>query len=161
MRRCVLIAALAAAVVLVVVPAASPASGKDYKGPACANITGGDGGYSGTTGGTATVDFVVQYAAPVCSGITYAFFVTSQTGESLGIATSGGDCTPEVAGGGCLHFTATVNSAPTTVCVYETTGHKNGNQTDYAPDTPDSTCTTPTPERSISMGGAGGAGGFR
>jgi hypothetical protein len=161
MKRCILIAALAAAAILVVVPAASPAPGKDYKGPACANITNGDGGYTGTAGMTATVDFVVQYAAPVCSGLTYTFGITNQTGASLATATSDSNCTPEVAGGGCLHFTATLANAPGAVCVYATTGRKNGNQTDYAPDTADPTCTTPTPERSLTIGSAGGAGGFR
>ena len=83
-KRLVSIAALAAAVAVIVVPAATPASGKDYTGPKCANITSGMGGYTGTAGSTGTVDFVVQYAAPVCSSITYAFAVTDQTGAVIG-----------------------------------------------------------------------------
>jgi hypothetical protein len=160
-KRLVSIAALAAAVAVTVVPAASPASGKDYTGPKCANITSGMGGYTGTAGSTGTVDFVVQYAAPVCSSITYTFAITDQTGALIANATADATCTPEVAGGGCLHFTATLQSAPSTVCVYSTTSHKNGNQTDYAPDFNDPTCAGPTPELSLAIGNASGAGIFR
>jgi hypothetical protein len=161
MKRCVLIAALAAVAIFVVVPAASPAPGKDYKGPACANITSGGGSYTGTAGSTATVDFTVQYAAPVCSSISYTFVVTDQAGTVLANGVSSTTCTLEDPKGGCLDFTATLTNAPSVVCVYATTGHKNGKQTDYAPDFNDPTCAGPTPEVSLAIGNASGAGGFR
>jgi hypothetical protein len=161
MKWSVCIAAFAAVALLVVVPAASPASGHDYKGPKCLNITGGGGGYPGTAGGTATVDFTVQYAAPVCADATYSFFVTDQQGHLLATGTSDTNCIAEPATGGCLHFVAAVTNAPSTVCVYTTTSPKNGNSSDYAPDTRDPTCSGPTPELSIAIGTAPGAGIFR
>lgn len=161
MKRCVLIAAFAAAAILVVVPAASPASGHDYKGPKCLNITNGGGSYAGALGGTATVDFTIQYAAPLCSTGTYSFFVTDQQGNALGTVTADTNCTLEVATGGCLHFVDSVTNAPQTVCVYATTSQKNGNSSDYAPGSNDSSCAGPTPELSLALNTGAGAGIFR
>jgi hypothetical protein len=160
-KRLIALAAVAAAIVFVAVPAASSGT-KDYKGPACNNITNGDGSYR-TTGGVPTVNFTVQYEAPQCSNTTYAFYVTDTAGNPLGSSTSGDStaCTPEASGGSCLNFVIPVSGGPGTVCVYATTEKKNGAINDSAPDAIDTSCSPTIPEQSIVLDTAPGIGGFR
>jgi hypothetical protein len=162
MKRGIALAALVVAVVFVAVPTASSGT-KDYKGPACNNITNGDGSYFTATTGVATVDFTVQYGDALCSGTVYAFYVTDTGGALLASSTTGDSaaCTPEVTGGSCLDFVLAVPSAPGTVCVYATTAKKNGGINDAAPDAGDPTCATSTPEQSMLLDAAPGIGGFR
>jgi hypothetical protein len=161
-KRLIALAAVATAVVFVAVPAATSGT-KDYKGPACNNITNGDGSYFTSTTGVPTVDFTVQYGDALCSGTTYAFYVTDTSGNALGSSNSGDSaaCTPETSGGSCVDFVVALSSGPGTVCVYATTEKKNGGINDYAPDAADPVCQTTTPEQSIVLGTSPGAGGFR
>lgn len=161
MKRLIALAAVATAVVFVAVPAATSGT-KDYKGPACNNITNGDGSYR-TTAGVPTVNFTVQYEAAPCSNTTYAFYVTDATGALLGSSTSGDGttCTPEASGGSCLTFVIPLPGGPGTVCVYATTEKKNGGVNDSAPDAIDTSCSPTIPEQSIVLDTAPGIGGFR
>jgi hypothetical protein len=160
-KRLILIASLVLGLGLVAAPVATPAAPGDAQGPPCGNITSGDGGYTGTLGGSGTIDFTIQLQAPACSTITYSFFVTDTSGTPITPASLSQDvpCTPEQSGGGCVHFVYGITSSPQTVCVYATTAIK-GHVVDHAPNVSDLSCTGPEPSISISLGNASAGGNF-
>jgi hypothetical protein len=136
MKRLLVLAALALGLSVVVAPAAAPA-GSDAKGPACGNITNGDGSYSST----GVVDFTVFLAAPSCSFVTYTFTVTDASGNTITpvSSTTGTDCTPETTGGACVHYVYTLPSgSPTVVCLSAQT-YIQGHLVDRAPNSDPST----------------------
>jgi len=131
MKRLLVLAALAAALSVVVAPAAAPA-GSDAKGPPCGNVTNGDGGYSST----GVVDFTVFLDAPACSFVTYTFTVTDASGTTITplSSTSSTDCTAETTGGGCVNYVYTLPSgSPSVVCLSAETSIQ-GHLVDRAPD---------------------------
>ena len=150
MHRLLVLALLAIGLTTVLAPTATPAAPGDAQGPACANITNGDGGYSDA----GVVDFAVFLQAPACSFVDYSFFVTDTEGNALTPVTAIQDanCTPETPDGGCIHFVYTLPSgSPDTICVSATTSIKS-HVTDVAPNLSLTACL---------LKGAGGAtGGF-
>lgn len=162
MKRLILIASLVLGLGLVAAPVATPAAPGDAKGPPCANITSGDGGYTGTLGGSGTIDFTIQLQAPVCSTVTYSFFVTDTSGNVIAATSSSQDsttCTLEPSAGGCVEFAYNIESSPSTVCVYATTIF-HGHLVDHAPNVSDLSCTGPEPSISIALGNASAGGNF-
>jgi hypothetical protein len=160
-KRFVLIAWLVLGLAIVAAPVATPARPGDAQGPPCANITGGDGSYTGTLGGSGTIDFTIQLQAPTCSTVTYSFFVTDTAGNPITAASPSQDdvCTVEQSGGGCVHFVYGITSSPEIVCFYATTAIK-GHVVDHAPNGFDPSCTGPEPSVSISIGNASAGGNF-
>ena len=158
MKRLILIASLVLGLGFVAAPVATPAAPGDAQGPACGNITNGDGTYTGTLGGSGTIDFTIQLQAPACSFVTYSFFVTDTNGTAIGATslTQDSDCIVETTGGGCVHFVYNIATSPDFVCIYATTAIK-GHVVDHAPNASDPSCTGPEP--SISIGRGVGAGG--
>jgi hypothetical protein len=159
-KRFVLIASLVLGLGLVAAPVGTPAAPSDAQGPPCGNITAGDGSYSGILDGSGTVDFTIQLQAPACPSVTYSFFATDTSGNSIPASSSSQDgvCTPESSGGGCVHFVYGIASAPVTVCIYATTAIK-GHLVDRAPNFSDSFCPASSPSISIGLNGGIGAGG--
>lgn len=157
MKRLLVLALVLLGTSIVATPAASPAG--DAKGPPCANITSGDGGYSSVGG----IDFTVFLQAPACSFITYSFFVTDTSGNAITPvpALQDSDCIPET-DGGCVHFVYTLPSgSPSTVCVYATT-KIHGHLADRAPNPPaDQLCPALSPSITLvrDVGGASGTFG--
>jgi hypothetical protein len=138
--------------------AQTASSAGDPQGPACSNITNGDGGYSAT----GVIDFTVFLQAPVCSFVTYSFFVTDTDGNPITplTATQDLECTAETTGGGCVHYVYDLGSeGPSTVCVYATTSI-HGHIADSAPNASDPSCPELSPSVSLVKGGAGATGGF-
>jgi hypothetical protein len=160
MKRFLLIASLVAGLGFVAAPVATPAAPGDAQGPPCGNITNGEGPYTGTLGGSGTIDFTIQLQAPACSFATYSFFVTDTNGTAIDASnlTQDGACTPEPSGGGCVHFVYDIASSPQTVCVYATTTIK-GHLVDRAPNFSDTFCPASSPSVSIGINGGVGAGG--
>lgn len=157
MKRLILIASVV--VGLLAAPTATPAAPSDAQGPPCGNITNGDGSYTGTLGGTATIDFTVFLAAPACDFVTYSFYVTDTSGTPIAATGSTQDdaCTP-TSGGGCVHFEYTIAEAPSTVCVYAETSIK-GHLIDHAPSvSSDPSC--PAGSTSLTLNGSGASGNF-
>jgi hypothetical protein len=159
-KRLILIASLVLGLGLVAAPVATPAAPGDAKGPPCANITSGDGSYTGTLGGSGTIDFTIQLQAPACSTVAYSFFVTDTTGDTIAAASSSQDdvCTVEASGGGCLHFTYSIASSPANVCIYATTAIQS-HIVDSAPNASALDCTGPTSSIVATLNGGVGAGG--
>lgn len=83
MKRFLALLAVAAAVTALV-PVASGAV-DDTKGPSCANIVFGDGGYSffATQPPSASLDWRVDLAEPSCASVTYTLYIYDSTGERL------------------------------------------------------------------------------
>jgi hypothetical protein len=159
-KRFLLIASLVLGLGFVAAPVAMPAAPGDAQGPACGNITNGDGTYTGTLGGSGTIDFTIQLQAPACSFVTYSFFVTDTNGTAIDATTltQDSDCTVETTGGGCVHFVYDIASSPSTVCVYAMTSI-HGHLVDHAPNFSDATCTGPEPSISLGLNGGVPAGG--
>jgi hypothetical protein len=157
MQRLLVLALLALGLTIVFAPTATPAAPGDAKGPACANITNGDGGYSDA----GVLDFTVFLQAPACSFVDYSFFVTDTSGNAITpvTATQDGNCTPETPDGGCVHFVYDLTGAPDTICVYATTSIQ-GHVADLAPNASDSTCPASSPSTSLVKGAGGASGGF-
>ena len=137
MKRLILIASLVLGLSFVAAPVATSAAPSDAQGPACGNITNGEGTYTSTGG----VDFTVSFAKPTCSFVTYTFTVTDTSGNTITpvSSTSSTDCTPDTAGGGCIHYVDTLPSgSPTVVCLSAAT-YIQGHLVDLAPNTSPST----------------------
>jgi hypothetical protein len=150
MHRLLVLALLAIGLTTVLAPTATPAAPGDALGPACANITNGDGGYSDA----GVVDFAVFLQAPACSFVDYSFFVTDTGGNALTpiTATQDANCTPETPDGGCTHFVVDLGSnGPTTICVSATTSIRS-HVADVAPNVSLTAC--------LVKGGGGATGGF-
>jgi hypothetical protein len=155
MHRLLVLALLALGLTIVFAPTATPAAPSDAKGPPCANITNGDGGYSAD----GVLDFTVFLQAPACSFVDYSFFVTDTSGAPItDTTTADANCTSET--GGCLHYVLNLGSdAPAVICVYATTSIQ-GRVADRAPNASDPTCPDISPSVSLVKGGAGASGGF-
>src|SRR5512132_3031542 len=141
MHRLLVLALLAIGLTTVLAPTATPAAPGDAKGPACANITNGDGGY----GFDGVLDFTVFLQSPACSFVDYSFFVTDTNGAPItSTTTADANCTPDT-DGGCLHYVLNLGStAPDTICVYATTTIQ-GHLADRAPNASDPTCPPLSP----------------
>jgi hypothetical protein len=158
-KRLILIASLVLGLGLVAAPVATPAAPGDAKGPACGNITDGDGSYTGTLDGAGTVDFIIQLQAPACSFVSYSLVVTDTTGNPIPAASPSQDAVCSVGGsGGCVHFTYPIASSPAKVCIYATTAIQ-GHIVDSAPNASATDCTGPTSSIVASLNGGVGAGG--
>jgi hypothetical protein len=159
-KRYVLTALLVLGLGAIAAPVATPAAGSDAKGPACGNITDGDGSYTGTSGGAGTVDFSIQLQAPACSTVTYSLFVTDTNGNAIASSSSPDSTCTAAPGGGCAHFSLSTSSSPGVVCIYATTAIKS-HVVDYAPNANDPSCAGPTPSISAAInGGVGASGNF-
>jgi hypothetical protein len=156
MKRLLVLALLALVALGVTTTLAPAASTSDAKGPPCANVTNGDGGYAST----GVLDFTVFVQNPACSFVTYSFVVTDTSGDVITpISATQPDCIPEP-GGGCVRFVYDLGtSAPTTVCVYATTSIQ-AHIVDRAPNASDPTCPASSPSTSLTMDAGGAAGGF-
>ena len=160
MQRLLVLALLSLGLTIAFVPTATPAAPGDAQGPPCANITGGDPGYS--VEGVITFDLFLQ--APACSFVNYSFVVTDTSGNTLpGTLTQNADCTPETPDGGCVHFVYTLaseNGFPSVVCYSATTDIQGRHVADLAPNASDPTCPPSSPSFSVAIGSGGAAGGF-
>jgi hypothetical protein len=156
MKRLLVLALLALGLTIVAVPTATPAAPGDAKGPPCANITNGEGGYSLT----GVVDFTVFLQAPTCSFVTYSFVVTDTAGNEIATLSPDDQCTPETTDGGCVHYSVDLGeSGPSPICIYTTTSIGN-HLVDRAPNSSDASCPTLSSAISLARGQAAAAGGF-
>jgi hypothetical protein len=146
-RRLIAIAALAVTAAAVLgLPAVGSSAAPDVRGPKCADIMLTSFSYTGTPGGSATVQGVLTTPqAPSCQGAVYTVYVDglSQT------FTGDGSWDSQV-------FTFTVENAPSTICLYATSQlNVNAVAADTAPDT---ACSDPNTH--LVLNGGGGASGF-
>lgn len=144
-RFLALLAAGAAAAAALAVPSGAV----DTKGPACADIVFGDGGFSffATQPPSAVVDWRFDLAAPSCAGVTYTLSVYDLAGERL----LGTETVSGVSGASSLNFSeAFVGAAadPAGVCLVGTTSIARH----VADRAPDQSCAPITPD------GSGGVG---
>lgn len=121
----------------------------DTQGPACADITFGDGGYSffATDPPSAVVDWRFDLAAPSCAGVTYTLYVYDLAGETL----IGTETVSGVSGELSLFFSEAFVGAtadPDGVCLVGTTSIGRH----VADRAPDQNCAPVTPD------GSGGVG---
>ena len=130
-RKIAGIAALAAtAAVVLGLPTVATTAAPDVRGPKCADIFIFSPSYTGTPGGTATVSgTLTTRSAPSCQGGVYTVNVVD-----------GGTQTLTFVGDGLTDswaFSFTVNSAPSTICLYGTSkvSSKSNSIADTAPDT--------------------------
>jgi hypothetical protein len=163
MKRIISVMGVVAACALVLSAGAWSASGKDYTGPACNNLTGGDGVYATSSSGDAVLSWSGTTAAPTCAKTDYTLYVLSGPGGTQ-LASQ------PIAGGTamtCPDTTATSTSciswsidlgpagtAPHDVCIYGTSS--NGKKEyDRGPDVAGS-CIGLV----LDAGSSGGGGGF-
>jgi hypothetical protein len=76
-KRLVALLAVGAAVAAVL---AVPSGAVDTKGPPCANVVFGDGGYSSAP---ASLDWRFDLAAPSCAFVTYTLYIFDSQGTTL------------------------------------------------------------------------------
>jgi hypothetical protein len=162
MRRIGYVAAAVAACALVVAAFASAGS-KDYNGPACNNLTGGDGAYTTFGGSEAFVTWSATTESPTCAKTTYTLFVLNGPGGSQiaaqpiagGTAMTCPDTTATSTS--CVSWTVDLGpaaTAPSSVCIYGTSS--SGNKVnDRAPDAAGSCAAL-----LLDSGSSGGFGGF-
>lgn len=135
MKRNACVVSVIAACALVLAAVATAASGKDYNGPACNNITGGDGVYS-TFGGTeAFLSWSATTAAPTCAKTTYTLYALTGPGGTQLVAQpiAGGTAMtcPDANGAtstSCVSWTIDLGpaaAAPSSICVYGTSSSGN------------------------------------
>lgn len=154
MKRLLVLGLLALGLTIVAVPTATPAAPGDAKGPPCANITNGEGGYSLT----GVVDFTVFLQAPTCSFVTYSLVVTDTAGNTVATLSPDDQCTAET--GGCVHYAVDLGATgPSTICLYTTTSIGN-HLVDRAPNSFDASCPTLSSAISLGRGQAFASGGF-
>jgi hypothetical protein len=146
-KRIAAIAALAGAVVIVLgLPTVASTAPPDVRGPKCADIMLMSFSYTGTSGGSATVQGVLTTPQALsCRGAVYTVYVDGQsqtfTGDGLWDSKV---------------FTFTVENAPGTICLYATSQlSANAIASDTAPDT---ACSDPNTY--LVLNGGGGASGF-
>ena len=147
-KRTAVLAALMGAVAIVLgLPTVASTAAPDVRGPKCADIQLVGLSYTGTLGGTATVQgTLVTPQAPSCQGAVYTVYAGTQS------LTFTGDATTDAFG----PFTFTVQNAPSTICVYATSQlNANAVAADTAPDT---ACSDPSTY--LVLNGGGGASGF-
>jgi|SRR5215211_1399253 len=150
-KRTAAIAALVgAAVVVLGLPTVATTAAPDVRGPKCADIMLVSLSYTGTPGGSATVQGVLTTPeAPSCRGAVYTVYVVDGGTQSI---TFTGDAETQAFG----PFTFTVENAPSTICVYATSQlNANAVPADTAPDT---ACSDPNTY--LVLNGGGGASGF-
>lgn len=121
----------------------------DTQGPACADITFGDGGYSyfATEPPSSLLDWRFDLAAPSCAGVTYTLYIYDSTGSTL-LET---ETVSGVGGAPSISFSEAFVGAtadPDGVCLVGTTS-RGRHVADRAPD---QSCAPLTP------GGSGGVG---
>jgi hypothetical protein len=166
MKRISFVSVAMAVCALALSAVAWSAGGKDYTGPACNNLTGGDGIYS-TFGGTeAFLSWSATTEAPTCAKTTYTLYALSGPGGA-GIAAqpiAGGTAMacPDSAPGAppstsCISWTIDLGpaaTAPTSICIYGTSS-SGPKVNDRAPDAAGS-CIGLV----LNPGSSGGGGGF-
>jgi hypothetical protein len=146
-KRIAAIAALGGAVAIVLgLPTVASTAPPDVRGPKCADIMLVSFSYTGTLGGSATVQGVLTTPqAPSCQGAVYTVYVDGQSQAFTG----DGSWDSQV-------FTFTVENAPSTICLYATSQlNVNAVAADTAPDT---ACSDPNTH--LVLNGGGGASGF-
>lgn len=145
MKRFLALLAVGAAVAAAL---AVPSGAVDAKGPPCADITFGDGGFSSfaTEPPISLVDWRFDLAQPSCAGVTYTLYIYDLTGDTL-LAT---DTVSGVGGAPSISFSEAVIGAmdPLGVCLVGTTSIGR-HVIDRAPD---QGCAPLTPD------GSGGVG---
>ena len=154
MRQHRTIALLVALAALLVVPATGTTAPPDpVHGNSCGDITLSDSAqsgapaYSGTEGGSATVDALITTAKPSCSGVVYtiSFYTDAAHTTSISKTFAGDDVTSAFA----WSYTF-ATGAPHSVCIFATSS-RGGHVIDAAPNTG---C------RDISLGSSGGGSGI-
>ena len=123
MKKLILLAAVA--LVTAIVPSLAGAVGNDVKGPACADIIGGDVFYPSSAGAR------LDLAAPSCAYVTYTLVVLDEEGgQELTRIEESGDGTAQI----LLSGQSTDNDS--TICVYVETSVGGGKHVfDRAKDT--------------------------
>ena len=127
MKRLIALLAVGAAVAAVL---AVPSGAVDTKGPSCANIVFGDGGYTLLTS-PPSLAFHFDLASPSCAAVTYTLEIYDlSSGTLLTTETISG-----VSGSSSLSFSETFTGvAPAGVCLVGTTS-LGRHVADRAPDT--------------------------
>lgn len=128
MKRLIALLAVGAAVAAVL---AVPSGAVDTKGPPCADVVFGDGGYTSTP---ASLDWRFDLAAPSCAFVTYTLYIYNSEGTTL-LATD------TVSGNGetSINFSQAFGgpgepaAQPQGVCLVGTTSIR-GHVADWAPD---------------------------
>ena len=149
-RTAVLAALTGAAAIVLGLPTVASTAPPDVRGPKCADIQIVSLSYSGTPGGTATVQGVlITPQVPSCRGAVYTVYVVDGGTQTI---TYTGDAETQA----FEPFTFTVENAPSTICLYATSQlNANAVPADTAPDT---ACSDP--DTLLVLNGGGGASGF-
>jgi hypothetical protein len=152
MKKFLYFASALCAVLLLVATTATGAPKRDYSGPACNNVTGGDGVYATDPAtGDAVLTFSQTTEAPTCKQTTYSLYVlTGPGGTQLAQQSVEGGSTMACpnnapASTSCISFSIDLGpaaTAPQFICIYGTTSNGSGNNiSDRAPDN-DGSCIT-------------------
>jgi len=128
-KRLIALLTVGAAVAAVL---AVPSGAVDTKGPPCANIVFGDGGYTSTP---ASLDWHFDLAAPSCAFVTYTLEIYDSTGTTL-LAThtvSGDKVATSISFSQAFGGPGEPAAQPQGVCLVVTTSIR-GHVADWAPD---------------------------
>jgi hypothetical protein len=133
MKRIALFALLVTAIGAVVATPLASATKDDARGPACADIigggNGGNDGFYANGDGTGRFDMSMDLGAPACKNVKYTFYVSYNGGDFVAISGVANGTTVTMPTQTYTGVTATSN-----VCVYATSGSKDGDVFDRAPD---------------------------
>ena len=112
LRKIAALGLAASTLALVGTSVAGAVGNGDVKGPNCADLIGGAGGYSDAGAGVQ-----LQLAAPSCQGVTYSLIALDEAGGAVvGSASAAGDGSEQVT----LLAPITDDAADNTICVYVT-----------------------------------------